>query len=336
VSLTFGLVIDFSAPTRTLDQQLERYRELIAVADRYGFHSVTMGEGHSARPQWGHTPSPFLVLAALAPTTRMLLGSGVTLLSGWHPLKLAYDAAVLDQITGGRFILGVGLGPRDLAHRYGVEAQRIGDYADDMLAALRALWSGETGFKGKALSVEGGVGIAPMRPGGPPIWVGGSVQASLNRAVQWGDGYIGSTSQSFDLVTGQGEKYRATLRAHGKDPSTAMVASNRLTLVAETEAEAHEMAEPYVGSVLQFYARRGAQMPKEQGLAAKATADLFHEFDDTRCLVGTPEQVVAKARRYEKAGVTHILARICPGDIPVEGAVRTVELLGRFVLPEFR
>jgi alkanesulfonate monooxygenase SsuD/methylene tetrahydromethanopterin reductase-like flavin-dependent oxidoreductase (luciferase family) len=336
VTLTFGLVLDFATPTRTLDVQLDRYRDLLAVADRYGFHSVTMGEGHSSRPQWGHTPAPFLVLATLAPTTRMRLGSGVTLLAAWHPLKLAYDAAVLDQLSGGRLILGVGLGPPDLARRYGVEAERIGDYVDDTLAALRALWAGENGYRGKYLSVEGSIGVYPLQPGGPPVWVGGSVQRSVERAAQWGDGYIGSTSQSFDHIVRQIERYRAALSARGKDPGAAIVASNRLTLVAETAAEARQLAEQHVGEVLRFYAARGAQMPRDPGITSKTPAELFHELDESRCLVGSPEQVAATARRYADAGVTHILARVCPHDIPIEDATRTVELLGKWVLPQFR
>jgi alkanesulfonate monooxygenase SsuD/methylene tetrahydromethanopterin reductase-like flavin-dependent oxidoreductase (luciferase family) len=336
VSLSFGLVLDFTDPTRPLDQQLARFRELIAVADRYGFHSITMGEGHGPTPGYGHTPAPFLVLAALAQTTRMLLGTGVTLLPGWHPVKLATDAAVLDQITGGRFILGVGLGPPDLARQFGVDPVRVGDFVDDTIAALRALWAGEKGFKGKLLNIEGGIGVASLQSGGPPIWVGGSVRRSVRRAAELGDGWVGSTSQSFDLVAQQSDGLRAALKAVGKDLSSAVVATNRLTAVSEDEAQARQLGERYVGEVLAFYARRGAQMPKEPGVASRTTADLFHEFDETRCLVGTPDQVIARAKRYEAAGVTHILARVVPHDIPMEHAVRTVELLGKHVLPAFQ
>lgn len=336
VSLSFGLKLDFAQPNRTLEQQLERFRDLIAVADRYGFHSVVLGETHSQQPQSGATPAPLLVLAALAPTTRMRLGTSATLLPGWHPLKLAAEAAVLDQLSGGRLFLGVGLGPTEMIGRYGVDAERIGDYADDMLAALRSLWAGEDGFRGKVLSIEGGLGILPLQPGGPPVWVGGAVRRTVERAAEWGNGYLGSTSQSLEAVAQQGERYRAALTARDKDPSAGVVSSNRLTLVAETEAEALRIAEQYLGDILHFYARRGAQMPKEPGIAAKTPAQLLQELNDTRCLVGTPEQVVATARRYADAGVTHILARVAPHDIPMEHALRTVELLGKWVLPQFR
>jgi alkanesulfonate monooxygenase SsuD/methylene tetrahydromethanopterin reductase-like flavin-dependent oxidoreductase (luciferase family) len=175
-----------------------------------------------------------------------------------------------------------------------------------------------------------------VQPGGPPIWVGGSVQASADRAAELGNGYIGSTSQSFDHVVQQGERYRAALKARGKDASNAVVASNRLTLVAENAAEAQRLAEPHVGEVLRFYANRGAQMPASLVKGQKTPGELFHEMDESRCLVGTPDQVIAKARRYEEAGVSHILTRVVPHDIPIEHAVRTVELLGKHVLPEFR
>src|SRR2546427_481547 len=142
---------------------------------------------------------------------------------------------------------------------YGIDAP-IGEYADEMLAALRALWAGENGFAGKHVSVEGGIGLYPLQSGGPPVWVGGSVQRSVDRAAEWGDGYIGSTSQSFDHLARQSERYRAALIARGRDPGGAVVASNRLTVLGETEAEARAAAVLPVGQVLTFYARRGAQM----------------------------------------------------------------------------
>ena len=317
-------------------EQLERYRPVIAAAERYGFDSITMGEGHSTQPQWGHTPAPFLVLAALAPLTRMRLGTGVTLLQAWNPLKLAYDSVMLDQLSGGRLILGVGLGPRGLGKRFGMNTGPVGPYASEVIAALRALWAGEDGYEGASLSVDGGIGIKPIQPGGPPVWVGGSVQGSVERAAELGDGYIGSTSQSFEQLADLSAKYRTALKARNKDLDTAVVASNRLTLVADTEREATKLAERDVGEVLRFYARRGAQMPRDPTIASRANAELFHEMDESRCLVGTPDQVIERARRYEQAGVTHILARLSPHELAPEHAVRTVELLGESVLPAFR
>src|ERR671939_1470803 len=91
-----------------------------------------------------------------------------------HPLTLAYDGAVLDQLSGGRFVLGVGIGrPHDWA-RFGLERAAIGDRMDELLAALKALWSGADGFHGRLVSVEGGIAPLPRQAGGPPVWVGGA------------------------------------------------------------------------------------------------------------------------------------------------------------------
>src|SRR5437762_105059 len=189
MGVTFGLALDFRSAVRTLDQQLAQYVELCRLAERHGLASVTAGETHPVGPGAGHLPSPFLALAALAPQTGLRIGTGVTLLPGWHPLKLAYDGAVLDQLSGGRLTLGVGLGSPPLYRRFGLDPERMGDYADDVLGSLRALWGGENGFRGKVISVEGTVGVRPVQPGGPPIWVGGSVRRSAERAAELGDGY---------------------------------------------------------------------------------------------------------------------------------------------------
>jgi alkanesulfonate monooxygenase SsuD/methylene tetrahydromethanopterin reductase-like flavin-dependent oxidoreductase (luciferase family) len=171
----FGLALDFATAERTMEQQLDRYVELIKIAERYGFDSVTAGETYPTQPGSGHVPSPLLVLAALASRTRLRLGTGVTLLPSWHPLKLAYDSAMLDQITGGRFILGVGVSTAALQRRFGVDTERVGDFVDDTLAALRALWAGADGFEGKYLKIQGAVGIRPVQAGGPQLIVGGTL-----------------------------------------------------------------------------------------------------------------------------------------------------------------
>src|ERR671939_1772620 len=112
-----------------------------------------------------------------------------------HPLTLAYDGAVLDQLSGGRFVLGVGIGrPHDWA-RFGLERGQVGDRMDEMLAALKALWSGADGFHGQTISIDGGIAPLPVRPGGPPLWVGGTIGRAMRRAAVLGDGwYAGSTA----------------------------------------------------------------------------------------------------------------------------------------------
>lgn len=335
MGLTFGLALDFASLTRTLDRQLEQYVPLIHLAETLGFDSVSAGEGYPQRPIGGHLPSPLLALAALAPQTRLRLGTGVTLLPGWHPLKLAYEAAVLDQISGGRFFLGVGLGGAALHQRFGLDPSRVADYVDDTLATLRALWDGADGYHGKYLTIDGSIGVRPVQPGGPPILVGGSIRRSVERAATWGQGYIASSNYAFGKIAQQSGRYREALAARGQEPSSALVMVNRLTVVAEDETAARQAARPYAGAVLQNYARAGA-LGSDPAVRAGTPEALLEQFDSDWCFVGTPEQVVGKIQRYADAGVTHIQARVCPGDMPADLVARTLELMGKAVLPEFR
>ncbi|MEA2638635.1 MAG: hypothetical protein QOF51_29 [Chloroflexota bacterium] len=334
MDVTFGLALDFRSLMRRLDEVLAGYEALLHLAENQGFDSVSAGEGYPLRPAAGHLPSPLLALAALARSTTLRLGTGVILLPAWNALRLAYDAAVLDQITGGRFFLGVGVSTPALQRRFGVDPSSVGDRVDDMLAAVRALWAGANGYEGKTLSIDGGIGVLPVQPGGPPLLVGGSIRRSVERAATWGDGYIASTNYGFAKIAQQSQRYRAALMAHGRDAGAAQVMINRLTVVAETEQEARQVARTYVGAVLQGYARGGAlgDDPNERNASPE---ELFERFDVDWCLVGTPAQVAERVRRYAEAGVTHIQVRVCPADIPSELAVRTVELLGREVLPQF-
>src|SRR5581483_7713166 len=142
----FGLALDLASASRRLDEQLSAYLALIQQAEALGFDSVSAGESYPQRRGGGHLPSPLLALAALARGTTLRLGTGVILLPAWNPLRLAYDCAVLDQISGGRLFLGVGLGNPAVARRFGRDPAQLGAYMDDALAALRALWAGEDGY----------------------------------------------------------------------------------------------------------------------------------------------------------------------------------------------
>jgi alkanesulfonate monooxygenase SsuD/methylene tetrahydromethanopterin reductase-like flavin-dependent oxidoreductase (luciferase family) len=332
--MKFGLALDFANPARTLDQQLDRYVTLLRLGERYGFDSVTAGEGYPTRPGWGHVPSPLLVLAALAPRTSLRLGTSVTLMPAWNPLKLAYDAAVLDQISSGRLILGIGLGGPVLQKRFGGDPSRVGDFMDDSLAMMRALWSGAQGYEGSYLSTDEGIGILPVRPDGPTMWVGGSVRRSAARAARWGDGWCASTNYRFETIARQRARFREALQEQGKSTENASVAINRLAVLAETEAHARDVAQTYAGRVLQRYARNGA-MGDDPVVKNGQPEELFERFDADWCLVGTPETVAARIQRYADAGVTQIQMRLSPDDIPLETAARTVELLGTTVIPKF-
>ncbi len=229
MKIDFGLALDFWSVKKPLSQLLDDYAQLLKLAEDYGFNSVWAGENRPIKSQPGHTPSPLLVLAALADHTNLRLGTGVTLLTLWHPLRLAYDGAMLDQLSDGRFTLGVGVGIAAAMKRYGVPPAEASSRMEDSLRLLKAMWSGADHYHGKHFHIDGGVLPGPVQPGGPPIWVGGTIERAVRRATELGDAWYGATQYHFALVKRQAQSYKQQLEARGTDPSDATVTVNRTT-----------------------------------------------------------------------------------------------------------
>ncbi|MFG1703078.1 LLM class flavin-dependent oxidoreductase [Nonomuraea sp. M3C6] len=118
---------------------------------------------------------PFTTLAWLAgATSRITLGTTVLIVPYRHPLLVARMAANLNDLSGGRLVLGVGVGwARQEFEALGVRYDRRGRLTDEHLAAIRAAWADEGDY----------------RSGGVPVWVGGSSDAALRRAVRFGEAW---------------------------------------------------------------------------------------------------------------------------------------------------
>src|ERR1051326_5583335 len=306
--LTFGIALDFGSRLRPLAAQLERQSALLEAAEAAGFEIVAAGESASAGGF--HLPDALLVLATLAQRTRLQLCTGVALLPAWPVWRLALDAAQLDQLSGGRFILGVGLGTAALQAHAGWPAEAIGEKADDVLECLRQLWSGAAGYSAKHVRISGGLPILPRQDRGVPIWVGGAIRRSAVRAARLGDGWYGGVSFPLSQLARQAQTYRDA-------GGVGSVVVNRVALVASTRAEVDDLAQRYVYTTLGGYAAS-----PEAALADMA-------------LVGTPSSVAAQVERYVATGVTHIFARVSLDEMPVEVARGSIELLGREVIPRF-
>jgi probable F420-dependent oxidoreductase len=136
---------------------------------------------------------PFATLAWLAGTTGSIeLGTTVIVLPYRHPLQTARLAASIDQLSGGRLILGVAAGwSRQEFETLGVAFHRRGRITSDYLAAIKALWSSEiASFDSESVTFQDvHTGARPARDPHPPIWVGGQSPAALRRAAELGDAW---------------------------------------------------------------------------------------------------------------------------------------------------
>src|SRR5262245_31842378 len=171
-------------------------KPLLAVAERAAqlrFDSIWVGDSVLARPR--HEPITLLAAVA-AKVPRVELGTAVLLPALRNPVLLAHQVATLDQISEGRLILGVGIAtdvPNIRAEftAAGVPFEKRVGRLREGLALARELWTGKAVSWEGRWKVDGGVlGPTPHRPGGPPIWIAGSLPASLERAGKYFDGWL--------------------------------------------------------------------------------------------------------------------------------------------------
>jgi probable F420-dependent oxidoreductase len=178
--------------------------EVAKAAEDLGYESLWTGE-HMCVPSPRAPPSPMeptdplldpmpALTWAGAHTSKILLGTGILLLPQRNPVALAKEVASVDVLTGGRFLLGIGVGYLEPEFRaVGVPMEHRGRRADEYLAAMRALWAMDApAFHGEFVDFEGiDAWPRPTRREGPPVIMGGHSPAAYRRAVQTADEWYG-------------------------------------------------------------------------------------------------------------------------------------------------
>jgi probable F420-dependent oxidoreductase len=192
--MKFGIKLHHSGPGASPDYM----RRWAQFAETLGLH-LLMGADHVAlTPEvLKQYPAPyyeaFTNLAWLAAHTRRIkLGISVIVVPYRHPIHLAHLGANVDQLSGGRFILGVGVGWAQTEFQaFGVPFNKRGAITDEYLEALKLLWTKDVAsYEGKHVSFQDvKVDPRPVQSPHPPIWVGGHSDAGLRRAVVLGNGY---------------------------------------------------------------------------------------------------------------------------------------------------
>ena len=213
--------------------------DLAVKAESLGYDSIWVGDSLFARPR--HEPIA-LLCAVAAVTRRVFLGTAVLLPALRNPVLLAHQLATLDRIAEGRVILGVGIArdhPRIRAEfaAAGVPFEgRLGRMLEGLRLA-RALWSGNrVDWQGRWQVADAVLGPTPHRPGGPPIWIGGMVEAALERVGKHFDGWFPNGPDAASFAAGW-ERIGTVARAAGRDPA-AITGAVYLTLAIDEDAAA--------------------------------------------------------------------------------------------------
>jgi len=290
--------------------------EDIRWADSNGFSSVVFAEHHFLDDGW--LPRPMLLAAAAAAVTqRMRVGTDIVILPLQHPVAVAEEAAVLDVMSGGRALLGVGLGWIEAEFDgFGVPYRSRARIYQRSIEIVRALLRGETvDGDGHYRFARARVRPLPVNPGGIPLWMGALADAGVSRAARSGDAWIMPPGNRLGQLVRQRRLFEETREEVGLAPVTEQPL-RREAFVAESDAAAWELFAPGIrheyGTV---YRPLHPSYPDDDRVEAlrRWGKDLF--------VVGSPETVAAELRRYEsELGVTECLVRFQLPGVP-QGAV---------------
>lgn len=271
---------------------------------------------------------PVALLAALAAwTTHVTVGTSVVLAPLYDPLQLAEAMATVQQISGGRAVLGLGLGWRAAEFdAVGVplseRRSRLLDHLEVLPDLLRGKDVTRRGYHHQFDDVR--VGWASSAPP-TPIWLGGTSRVAITRAGEEADGWIAPPFATFDVIQRQADIYREAAMSAGRGEGCRVVVM-RECWVAEDESTAYREAE-VIRHKYAEYARRAGRMTFD------ASWDLPRLARD-RFIIGDPQtcaEMLADLTR--RTGATDLILRAQFRGVDPEQALATVDLLGREVRP---
>lgn len=278
------------------------------------------------------TPQPISMMASLIPRSgEMTLGTGILLLPLFHPVHVAEEFATLDQLSGGRVVLGVGAGYRENEFAaFGVDPASRFRRLDESLRLIRELWTGEpVTFDGEFTSLEdASIGVRPLTPGGPPIWVGAGGRKAVRRAARLGDAwYAPGNSPNPTFLPDHLAVYDEALVEAGKDPRGQERPIGVELYCAPTTEQAVEHALPHARAEYSVY----AEYP-----ALRWQRDRFDELVAHTLLLGSPDDLIRRIGELRDLGFNHLIFR--PGwlGMPPEKVRASLRLFADEVFPAFR
>jgi len=303
-------------------------------AERAGFDSVWLGEHHNNPLLY---PRPLLGLAAIASRTRRLrLGTGVLLLPLYRPLDVAEEGAIVDVISNGRLILGVGAGyaPEEF-ETFDVSMKERGSRMDEAVPLIQRLWTEErVTHEGRHYRVTNAtVAPRPVQRPRPPMWFAGWVEPAIRRAARLGDAWLGGPSARLDELARCVRLYRDARGEAGHTAGDGDIALMRYMFVAANSGQARALAgPPFIRAFEHTYFKWPHPVVK------RPPGELIIErLAEDRIILGDPESCVRQLERFrDELGLSHLVCRLSVAGIPAGAARESMDLFTREVMPGLR
>jgi alkanesulfonate monooxygenase SsuD/methylene tetrahydromethanopterin reductase-like flavin-dependent oxidoreductase (luciferase family) len=350
----FGLMTQLQIP-RPSEPQAERtaYRNLIdqgVAGESAGFHYFWLTEMHFFK-QIGHSPCPDLLHAAISQRTqRIRLGFAVLLLTLHNPYMLAERVATVDVLSNGRVDFGFGRGSTPyMTEAFGVKGETNRDLAAEALTATMKMFEQEEfpGHKGKHFDLPPRHVLPRLiQQPHPPLWIAASNLSTYKFAAEQGVGVIGVTRNSVSETRDAIRTYRETIRGADRSKFIGKFANEHLAAFAITCChEDDRTGKDIACAAARWYnGDNDAELNRVRFATAGGKDAVVAKFrarnndqllEDGMAIGGNPDSISRQVEKWAKAGLDQMIFVLQAGNTTHEQVMRSIELIGRKVIPRF-
>lgn len=303
----------------------ERLAAQVRAARAAGFSSIIAPHHYLTQPMRMFQAN--ILLARLAAEAgEMRMGPGVWLMGMTNPVQIAEEAATLDWIAGGGYILAVGLGYREAEFEaFGAEARHRAARTVEAIEVIRRLWAEDrVTHDGRFFKLtDVGASIRPRNGASLPLWIGASAPPAIRRAARLGDAWLASPSADWAQLEANYAIYDRERDAAGLGPAPEKPLI-RECFVAETAEKAHAIARAPLIYKYAAYASWG-----NANVAGQPVQEDFDAFQQARFIVGDKAMVRDRIQWLrETLGVDHLVWRMQWPGLAQEDVLRAIDIMG--------
>ncbi len=339
--MKFGLFYEWPNPEmRDWKGLFEEGIEQLQYSEEMGFEFCLVAEHHFSN--YGMSPAPLMQALYIAERTKALkIATAVIVLPIWNPLRLAEEVAVLDNLTNGRFICGVGRGyqPHELS-RFDVTVEGSRQRFNETLEVLYKAWTEYDSFTydGQEVKItnETTVWPKPLQKPHPPMWVAGTSVETMELAAAWDmmpitTGLLGEGGVKAHLAS-----FVKAKKAIGKPYKNVDLGIQSMTCVTATDDEAKTLL-----NYPRWQMRAGRALGTGKVTNGQVSPEPFEgELDDEgmmdRIFFGSPDTVRAKFAKAASLGATYVSNWMMVGGMPNDRVMRSIKYMGEEIIPALK
>lgn len=312
--------------------------EQVKAAEQAGFEISWFAEHHFSN--YCVCPSPLMMIARLAGETRRIrLGSGVVVVPLYHPVRLISEIGMVDSLTHGRLVLGVGSGYQPYEfERFGEELSQSADKLIEFMDLLELAVTQETfSHQGRHYRVPDTHIASRTLHGMPEVWVAGD-NPNLHRLAAAKGYVVMVTPRHFtaEMLAKARQRCEETYRGEGRDPSKLRFAVLRHVCVSDSRAEVRDFLDNVRHQIRLSQSLRHRRQSIDRGMLIEKPWEGEATLEEMaqHMLVGSPETIAQRiAEEIRRAQPCHYLLQFQAGDSAQKLALSSIERFAAEVRP---